>query len=80
LSPSPDAEGLLDLDTEGRAHIPIPRRLDPALLAGALLAVAEQLEAQARRPLAPRRRELRALAQRFRAIGAAERSNDRRAA
>ncbi|MGI8661483.1 MAG: hypothetical protein ACR2LH_10750 [Thermoleophilaceae bacterium] len=42
--------------------------------------LAEQLEAQARRPLAPRRRELHALAARFRAIGGAERAQDRRAA
>ena len=40
----------------------------------------EQLEALARKPLQPRRALLRQLAQRFRAIGAAERSNDRRAA
>jgi hypothetical protein len=34
------AEGLLDrLDAEGRAHIPIPRRLGPHELAAALMAV-----------------------------------------
>lgn len=41
-------------------------------------ALAAQLERQAARPLAPRRRELRALAARFRA--AADRADDRRAA
>lgn len=42
--------------------------------------LAEQLEAQARRPLAPRREALAELAARFRAIAAAERADDRRAA
>ncbi len=39
------------LDAEGRAHVPIPRSLDPALLAGALLAVARVVdEVAAARP------------------------------
>ncbi len=41
---------------------------------------AELLERLARRPLQPRRRELRELARCFRAIGATERADDRRAA
>jgi hypothetical protein len=40
----------------------------------------EQLEALARKPLQPRRALLRQLARRFRAIRAAERAQDRRAA
>lgn len=40
----------------------------------------EQLEALARKPLQPRRALLRHLAVRFRAIGAAEPAQDRRAA
>lgn len=52
MSLSPAAQGVLDrLEAEGRAHIPIPRRLDPALLAGALLAVAHVVdEVAAARP------------------------------
>jgi len=43
-------------------------------------ALAAQLDRQAARPLAPRRRELRALAERLRAAAAAERAEDRRPA
>lgn len=49
-------------------------------MGGGAVAVAEWLEALARKPLQPRRRELRALAERLRAIAAAERVDDRRAA
>ncbi|MBA3266947.1 MAG: hypothetical protein H0T70_01630 [Acidimicrobiia bacterium] len=36
---SPAAQGVLDeLDADGRAHIPIPRRLGPGELAAALMA------------------------------------------
>jgi hypothetical protein len=38
MSPSPDAQGVLDrLEAEGRAHIPIPRWLTPGQLAATLL-------------------------------------------
>lgn len=43
-------------------------------------ALAEHLERLARRPLQPRRAVLRQLAARFRAIAAAARADDRRAA
>jgi hypothetical protein len=42
--------------------------------------MADRLAAQANRPLAPRRRERRKLAERLRAIGAADRADDVRQA
>jgi len=44
------------------------------------VALAEQLEALASRPLQPRRALLRQLAERFRAAAAAEQAQDRRVA